>query len=147
VTRTSPYRSLMSERPDIERVLAILGGFRLGIQGSEHQDRAAVLVCVLLLEQTLEDAIWYRAAAEQAKGRDLPRWPASWRLPLPRRPIEPGTRFVADSLLEGAGFEPSVPRLTATAFPSLLDRRGTRPGVAHTAECLIAEGRLPAVRR
>lgn len=26
-----------------------------------------MLVCVSLLEQTLEDAIWYRAAAEQAK--------------------------------------------------------------------------------
>ena len=43
VTRTNPYRSLMSERPDIERVLAILSGFRLGIQGGEHQDRAACL--------------------------------------------------------------------------------------------------------
>ncbi len=65
--RTNPYRALMTERPEIERVLAILGGFRLGIQGGEHQDRAAVLVCVSLLEQTLEDAIWHRAATEQAK--------------------------------------------------------------------------------
>ena len=56
----------MSERPDIDRLLAILAGFRLGIQGGEHQDRAAVLVCVSLLEQTLEDTIWYRAAAEHA---------------------------------------------------------------------------------
>jgi hypothetical protein len=67
VPRTNPYRALMSERPEIEQVLALLGGFRLGIQGGEHQDRAAVLVCVSLLEQTLEDAIWHRAATEQAK--------------------------------------------------------------------------------
>ena len=56
----------MSERPDIDRLLETLAGFRLGIQGGEHQDRAAVLVCVSLLEQTLEDTIWYRAAAEHA---------------------------------------------------------------------------------
>jgi hypothetical protein len=60
----------MSERPEIEQVLAILDGFRLGIQGGEHQDRAAVLVCVSLLEQTLEDAIWSRAAVHASDERD-----------------------------------------------------------------------------
>jgi hypothetical protein len=70
VPRHNPYRDLMSERPDIDRVLAILGGFRLGIQAGEHQDRAAVLVCVSLLEQTLEDAIWFRAAAHASDERE-----------------------------------------------------------------------------
>jgi hypothetical protein len=34
------------------------------------------------------------------------------------------------------------PRLTAAAFRFLLDRRRTQSGIAHTAKCLIAEGRL-----
>ena len=60
--KSNPYRDLMSERRETTDMLAIFGGFRLGIQGGEHQDRAAVLVCVSLLEQALEDAIWERAA-------------------------------------------------------------------------------------
>jgi hypothetical protein len=57
----NPYRALMSERRETTEMLAIFGSFRLGIQGGEHQDRAAVLVCVSLLEQALEDAIWTHA--------------------------------------------------------------------------------------
>jgi hypothetical protein len=60
----------MSERPDIDRLLETFAGFRLGIQGGEHQDRAAVLVCVSLLEQTLEDTIWERAAAHARDERE-----------------------------------------------------------------------------
>jgi hypothetical protein len=58
-----------------------------------------------------------------------------------------------DSLLEGDGFEPSVPPVGNYAhetalfdrhgiFRPFLDRRRTRSGIVHTAKCLIAEGRL-----
>lgn len=49
---------LLHERPAIGDIMGIIGGFKLGIQGGEHQDRAAVLVCVSSLELALEDAIW-----------------------------------------------------------------------------------------
>jgi hypothetical protein len=67
MAKAKPYRTLMSARPETKEMLAILGGFRLGIQGGDHQDRAAVLVCVSLLEQALEDAIW-ALAADHAEG-------------------------------------------------------------------------------
>jgi hypothetical protein len=60
----------MSERRDTADMIATFGGFRLGIQGGEHQDRAAVLVCVSLLEQALEDAIWVQAAAHAQAERE-----------------------------------------------------------------------------
>ena len=60
----------MSERRETTDMLAIFGGFRLGIQGGEHQDRAAVLVCVSLVEQVLEDAIWAHAAIHARNERD-----------------------------------------------------------------------------
>jgi hypothetical protein len=59
-SKRRPYR-LLSERLDIGDIGAIIRGFKLGIQGKEHQDRAAVLVCASLLEQVLEDAIWAHA--------------------------------------------------------------------------------------
>lgn len=65
------YRALMTERRDTTDMLALFAGFRVGMQGGEHQDRAAVLVCVSLLEQALEDAIWAQTAdqAEDEKDR------------------------------------------------------------------------------
>jgi hypothetical protein len=56
------YRTLMNERREARDIISILSGFRLGIQAGEHQDRAAVLVCVSVFEQVLEDAIWEQAA-------------------------------------------------------------------------------------
>jgi hypothetical protein len=61
---------LMSERRETTDMLAIFGGFRLGMQAGEHQDRAAVLVCVSLLEQALEDAVWAHSAPHARKERD-----------------------------------------------------------------------------
>ena len=40
----SPYRTLMNERRVTGDMLEIFGGFRLGIQGGEHRDPAAVVV-------------------------------------------------------------------------------------------------------
>jgi hypothetical protein len=70
MTKGNPYRALMSERRETTDMLSIFGGFRLGLQGGEHQDRAAVLVCVSLLEQALEDAIWALAADHAQDERD-----------------------------------------------------------------------------
>jgi len=38
--------------------------------GGEHQDRAAVLVCMSLLEQAIEDAIWVQTAAHASEERE-----------------------------------------------------------------------------
>jgi hypothetical protein len=68
--KRNAYQALMNERRETTDMLAIFAGFRLGSQGGEHQDRAAVLVCVSLLEQTLEDAIWAQTAKHAANERD-----------------------------------------------------------------------------
>jgi hypothetical protein len=70
MAKRNPYRALMNERRDTTDMLALFAGFRVGMQGGEHRDRAAVLVCVSLPEQALEDAIWAQTADHARHERD-----------------------------------------------------------------------------
>ena len=87
----------------------------------------------------------FKQASDSAGGRTemalLPLWAAQDR--CQRYRISP------DSPLEGDGFEPSVPRVGNYAHETaLFDRHdifrpfSTAAALAHTAKCLIAEGRL-----